>query len=279
MNVSLQDGIMDTIGESGMIPGGYSRGDHFLPYLLNFQKVSAGDILPVRFKRRLTSKFVMSEEVFLSLLPLLEESFHLITHSEEIFRTLNFRYFDTKDFRYYLDHINGKYSRIKIRLRKGGAGGPDELEIWSRQNKGSMVKNRIPVFDPSAGFISNLIPAHCIAEVTVPELRPSLDIIYDRFSFLRNDSGERIIIDTGVSFFKPDSSIAELSLKNLIFAEVRRKRKQKSIFESALRNKNIRKTGLSKYCLGIAKTEPWLKSNTCKPVLRIIEKLLNQVYV
>ena len=265
--------------ESGKLTFPGSRENRILPLLAGFPEFNPEDLFPARFKRRYSSKYIISHEVFEGLLPELEKNFNLVGSPREKFRTMIFRYFDTVDFRFYLDHVNGKNSRMKIRLRKGVEDEPDELEIWSRLNKGSMIKDRIPVNVPWPELHGNIIPAHYFEGGTVPELHASLDIVFDRFSFLRNDSGERIIVDTGISFFKPDSSIAECSFKNLIFAEVRRKRKQESIFESALKKENIRNTGFSKYCLGIATIEPGLKSNACKPAFRIIENLLNQAYV
>jgi hypothetical protein len=247
--------------------------------LSGFPLISSGEQDPIRFKRRYSEKYMISRVLFNQLLPGLAEHFGLFMLSGNKYQSVELTYYDTPDFRFFLDHVNGKYSRIKFRVRDQADTNSKVLEVYRRKNRGKIIKDRIIFTD----WQHDIKGTHCLepyfSDGLVPELFPVLNMKYERFSLLRNDFGERIIVDGSLEFNSPDYTLRDATFDHLIFLEVRRKREEKSLLQEMLKAGNVRTSNISKYCLGITRIRPGLKYNACKPVLRTIENINMESYV
>jgi hypothetical protein len=80
---------------------------------------------------------------------------------------------------------------------------------------------------------------------------------------------ERVTLDYGL-IFASDNKV--IPLEGLVFAEVKRLKKQPSFFADHLKQLGLRAFSVSKYCTGMALMREQLKSNSFKPLLTKLKK-------
>jgi hypothetical protein len=94
---------------------------------------------------------------------------------------------------------------------------------------------------------------------------------YYRLTFVNRNRSERVTLDFSISF---ENDYAEVDFPNLIFAEVKQNKFSLSTpFMKIMRQQNIRKGTISKYCLGVASLYPEMKINLFKEQILRIKKL------
>lgn len=277
----MNPGIIHTINS----PGGESSRSgrtpeccwvHFNPGYpdawAGFKRVSSGDLPPVRLRRRNTVKYIIPCDKLPEFLDTMKVDFSLVEREGEILRRTELQYFDTPVFSFYRDHINGKLNRIKIRSRRVNLENVHVLEVWKRKNKGEMVKKCYPADSLGGLILQRPKLGKYFPDSDTPELVPALDCRFDRLTFIRKDGRERITLDVGLTFMNPGDEDRVISFSEVAILEVRRKKYVKSFLSQWLKTTGFRKSNISKYCLGISRIYPGLKSNTYKSVLRNIEK-------
>jgi hypothetical protein len=133
---------------------------------------------------------------------------------------------------------NRKRTR-KTRLQLGNS--PD----WNSSNLGKLIHSLIP-------FEENL--------------NPVLDIWYTRTTLVKKDLSERITLDQGL-FFQDGALVHKLP--ELMIAEVKQGSfSTDSPFKKMLKYQEVYPTSFSKYCVGMILTNPNIKHNRYKPVMR-----------
>ena len=102
---------------------------------------------------------------------------------------------------------------------------------------------------------------------------PQIENHFYRITLINKEMTERITIDTNLEFHNFITDKA-LSLDNIGIIEWKRDgHNGKSGFEDILRSLKIQPSGFSKYCIGMAVTNPELRQNRLKPKLRMIKRL------
>jgi hypothetical protein len=181
-------------------------------------------------------------------------------------------YFDTEDFRLYMEHHKGKPNRYKIRSRKYVDSNLHFFEIKFKNNKGRTIKGRIKlpeieqaIHGKSEEFLNSRtnIPANI--------LLPKLWTNCSRITLVNKYSKERLTLDIGLNF-KNDQHIKHLP--NLVIAEVKQEKATYSPFIKLMRQKGIKEGSISKYCFGVIFLYDQIKRNNFKPNLLTINKIM-----
>ena len=182
-------------------------------------------------------------------------------------------YYDTRDTDMFYQHQRGKKTRQKVRIRQYEAGeAPPFLEIKSKNNKGRTKKKRVAMEE---GPILNKYNDFLLANSDYPcdILNPCIENHFYRITLVNRDMTERITIDTGLEFHNLQND-NRLSLDNIGIIEWKRDGQSPvSGLQTILRDLRIGESGFSKYCIGMAITDPSLRQNKIKKRLRYIQKL------
>jgi hypothetical protein len=247
--------------------------------LTGFSSTTLEGLEIVKLLKRFDTKYQFHRDHLAKVLDFLSGYYEIL----EIDNRRSFRYksiyFDTDDFLFYHQHHNKSYDRYKIRYRKYIDSNLSFIEIKQKNNRKKTVKNRLAINGDFNGaefteeirsFISdNISLTH---KDIIGNLSPKLIVEFDRITFADRNSGERLTIDSNLTFTGKNSSTGEIS--NLIIAEIKREsRTLNQRFFQFLKTMSIYPTKFSKYCLGLAMTEKNLKYNRFKKYILEINKL------
>ncbi len=179
-------------------------------------------------------------------------------------------YYDSADFRLYLDHHNGYVNRIKVRQRRYETTGDCFFEIKRKINETRTEKKRVKI--PALHYSLSVAEQQMIQ---YPHLRgqPAAFKLCNRFNRITlcdADAAERVTIDTGISMEVEGKS---QSLESIALIEVKQRHTSRaSPCIARLRQMHVVSTTFSKYAVGAALLYAGLKHNNFKPVLNNILK-------
>jgi hypothetical protein len=245
--------------------------------LQEFDPIGMGDIDCVRLMNRVETKYIVPSREINTLLESLCRNYHILeSRKSRVFR-YSTTYFDTNEYLFYNQHIRGQLSRYKIRYRKYEFTGESFLEIKKKTNKGRTLKWRTPnhfsenCFDEGAKLLlSEYSP------VNAGFLKPVLLSRFSRITLVNTEFKERITIDYDISFSelnKADKAVMPF----VAIVELKKDgHNQSGPFISTVRNMNIHPSGFSKYCIGNALLNGYLKKNILKPKILSLIKIKNE---
>jgi hypothetical protein len=246
--------------------------DHFTDLLADIDPISLQSLDRVKLLNRVDTKFVLRDWQLLDILQqVMDDYFVLDTTHDRInrYRTL---YFDTPDLALYAQHHNDVRIRHKVRCRRYMDSGINFLEVKCKTDQQRTIKNRLQIpkmiselDDQSLAFVAE----HC------PEFVDRLTAViwnsFGRITLVSKYRQERLTLDID---YRHSWQGDEGSLPGIAIAEVKQ---HKFTFESdflqKLRPMNIRRTGFSKYCTGIADLYPQVKNNRFKRRFLMLERL------
>jgi hypothetical protein len=104
-------------------------------------------------------------------------------------------------------------------------------------------------------------------------LQESLLVNYQRISLKHKQINERITLDFNLTF---SGNLKKTLLNDIVIVEIKQEKIIKSFAMEILRSFNKRSISMSKYCYGILSTDPSIKHNNFKPLLKNIHKLIIQ---
>ena len=237
----------------------------------SFLPISLSEMDGVKLMNRTDTKFAFSY----SKLPLLLEKiapFYQMLHIHgKAFQKYKSLYYDTRDFKFYLDHHNQRVNRNKIRFREYVGSDLTFLEIKLKTNKKKTIKKRIRV--DSATNVLNTNHKSYIKKI----IGNDIDVVakqwinFNRMTLVHKKKKERLTIDTSLSFKNNHQSG---DFKEIIIAEVKQERMSRSSdFITAAKELSILPFRLSKYCMSTLFLNPNLKNNRFKEKILYIEKL------
>ncbi len=185
------------------------------------------------------------------------------------YRTL---YFDTSDLAMYRRHHMGARNRYKVRSRQYVESHATFLEVKHKTSKQHTVKSRLPTSELITGmnqctleFLRDKCPYNAI------ELVPTLWNTYTRITLVSKNHCERVTLDINVAFAWQGQ---KMGLPAIVIAEVKRDGSlHDSDFIKFMRQMGIRKTGFSKYCVGVSLLYPGIKYNRFRAAHRLIQRL------
>jgi len=223
--------------------------------LENFNPISLTDILQIELLNRRDSKYVFGLHKLIPMLQKLRKYYSVLTIDG--LRLFNYEsmYFDTADFSLYNAHHNGKLNRYKIRYRRYVDTDTCFFEVKFKTNKGRTIKTRIQDL-----FINTNLEGKSIAFI-------------EENTLASVERQERFTIDLSLDYFNFQDYN---NVPNLVIAEIKQDRiSLNSPVFKVFKELRIKPMGMSKYCIGIVKSFPNLKSNRFKPKVLMLNKIAN----
>lgn len=240
----------------------------FSIYLLN-------DLPNEDLMKRFDKKYVFHSSLLPEILESIHENYLVLCVNHSKIHEYENVYFDTTDFKMYLNHHNKKLNRYKVRLRKYNDTNVYFLEIKFKNNKSRTLKNRI-LADESID-LNNQSVDDFIKEYTPYEndyLEKSIHTKFNRISLANKSFTERVTIDSNLRlYFKSKSK----QLDELVICEIKKtNKKEQSFLEEILFRKRIHPMSVSKYCLGNYFLNEHVKHNLYKEKVILLHKILNK---
>jgi len=232
----------------------------------------------VKFMNRVDTKYLFPVTKLQPLLLNISDDYRIleIDHLREFsYKTI---YFDTPEYFFFKQHVTGKLSRFKVRVRTYETNGLTFLEVKHKSNKGRTSKTRIKrdngdQYDDqkSQNFLQELI------SVDAQLLKPVITTGFTRITLVNISSSERITLDYNLSYNNLKGNRTELPF--LAIAEIKRdKSVGHSQFVQQIKKLGIHQTGFSKYCVGMALLYDVPKQNNLKPKLLLLNKIKDEYY-
>jgi hypothetical protein len=242
-------------------------------FLRQMKSVSLNQISSIKLMDRLDTKYILSFSRLSGILKKVSDAYCI--QEIDTIRVASYEtiYYDNPSMNFFHNHVNGKLNRCKVRKREYLDSNLIFLEVKSKTNKGKTIKKRVRAEDNSAQFNEEAFQlVQKYANVNLFLLFPILKNQFKRITFINPEMTERVTIDFNLSYLKT-GAVESVSLPNLAIIEIKQEKFSDSTIRNVLYTERIRKSGISKYCLGVALTEPGEKLNRMKRKLRQIQKI------
>jgi hypothetical protein len=244
--------------------------------LKGFEPVGLDEMGSVRYMNRIDTKYLFSVSKLPRLLMNIQSEYRAL----EIEKMRRFRYktvyFDTPDLRFYTQHVTGKLNRSKVRIRTYESNGLTFLEVKQKSNKGRTCKSRLEKepgdmnhIEQSRLFLNELISSDA------NNLKAVINTGFTRITLVSFRESERITIDYDLKWNNLKGET--VSMPFLAIAEIKSdKSTSQSPFFSQLKQLGIRRSGFSKYAMGMAMVNGAPKQNNLKPKILLIKKIRDE---
>lgn len=244
------------------------------PSVINsFDTISLEDMGKVRLMNRVDTKYVTDTETVMKLLKAIAPHYRVQQIDGRSIMPYYTRYYDTPDTMMFYEHQRGKKTRQKVRVRQyEECDTPPFVEIKSKNNKGRSSKKRTAIENredimPYFDFLSR----H--TQYAPESLVPQLENHFYRITLVDKNLTERVTIDTDLEFHSLTTD-ARVGMGNVGIIERKRDgRCGATLFDRVLNELRVRPAGFSKYCIGMAVTNPGLRQNRLKRKLRMINRI------
>lgn len=244
---------------------------HFLP-------ISLKQMDTVKLMNRTDTKFLLNKRILPDLL--LEASLYYKVLEIENKRMMSYssNYFDTEEYTMYHAHHNGKLNRFKIRWREYVDSNLAFLEVKFKNNKGRTIKSRINHTINGGGFP---VEEKYFIEKNTPfaakDLVTTLKNSFFRITLVGNETKERITIDFNLLY---ENNKQQYNISDLVIVEVKQEKYSlNSNFVKLLRERGVKPTGMSKYCIGTALLHNDVKTNLFKPKIIQLNKISEEANI
>lgn len=182
-------------------------------------------------------------------------------------------YFDDAERSAYFDHHKGRRIRCKVRMRKYVDADLCFVEVKLKHKRGMTIKERLRRSVEMYGTMDDEAKQFVAASYRDlyrrdfnPELRPTLEMRYQRVTLVAKQGGERVTIDTGIVF--AGASGSQTIDGDLILVEVK-SGNANGIADKILRRLHQHPTNTcSKYCVAMAALNEVSKTNKFLVALR-----------
>lgn len=228
----------------------------------------------VKLMNRTDTKFTFNIYLFAEILDVIKNDYQVLVINNKHISRYQTLYYDTRDFALYTKHHNGELNRYKIRHRTYVDTNTGYLEVKFKSNKGRTIKERIkerevPVTwkENCGNFLNQKLP------FSYQSLVPKIWVNYSRICLVNKHAPERVTIDLNLEFIQ-DSN--RKSLGQLVIAEVKQDKRNRSPFLAAMKKFHIRPGSISKYCMGVALLMHDVKKNNFKERLNNIKNIINE---
>ena len=178
-------------------------------------------------------------------------------------------YFDSPDLALFRAHKQGRRQRYKVRTRSYLDSGESLFEVKLKGGRGETVKERLPyrfedrdhISAPAEDFLQDTL--HEPYDVSPPKLAVSLTTRYSRATFVDVLDGARLTCDIDLAC----TANAETAHgPDLILVESKSTGSGRA--DEVLARMGVRPESVSKYCIGIALTNPHVPANKWNRMLR-----------
>ena len=242
--------------------------------LAGFSPITLAEMGGVALQDRTDTKFLLHERDLYEALSRLSQAYRVLDIDGVRLNHYRTLYFDTPDFVLYRQHHAGRRERYKVRSRSYLDSHLSFLEVKHKISCNRTVKSRVATddlliqFTPEAGdFLRDRLP------LDPDGLEPKLWNEYTRVTLVSKTRVERVTLDLNLSFTDGERTV---SLPGVVIAEVKQAGVDRgSDFMRRMRALSVRPTGFSKYCAGVAMTQPAIKHNRLNPQLRLVDQLIH----
>jgi hypothetical protein len=242
--------------------------------LNTFDSINLKEMDSVKLMNRTDTKYIFNTHVFPAVLKKLSRYYRVLEIKGTRICNYETLYYDTENFDLYMKHHNGNLNRYKIRCRKYVESDLYYFEIKFKNNKSRTIKTRIRL--DSLDYDLNEKAKEFLAKNTnirTDNLKPVCWVNYSRITLVSKNMQERLTLDIGLTLKVGET---EKKYDLLTIAELKQdKTSNKSPFSKIMGEFKIRKSSLSKYCLGVTQLFPEVKQNNFKPKLLTLNKILN----
>ena len=247
---------------------------NFKSILNQIDPISLEEMDVIKLMNRQDTKYVFNQAQLPAILSKLKEHYRVLEIDGLREMTYGNVYFDTKDFRFYNLHHNGKLNRYKIRNRAYVESDLAFCELKFKSNKKRTEKQRTRIEklekemnDETASFLQDIAP------VPTSELLPKLFMDFNRITLAHKGFEDRCTIDFNLRAYNDSNSF---EFENVVIAEIKQQKfSAASAFNQILKSEKIYPMGFSKYCIGMANVYPELKRNRFKPKLLKLKKIMH----
>lgn len=237
-----------------------------------YDRISLEEMKDVRLMNRIDTKYVTTVPVLIEILKRAKPNYYAQFIDGECMMPYYTLYYDTEDTDMYIQHLRGRKRRQKIRIRKYEATNISFLEVKNKNNKGRTKKKRTEYLTPNEDVFTAFITEH--GNYPVDALLQMIENRFTRLTLVNKNKTERLTIDTNLRFHNLVTQ-QTCRLDDLVIIELKRDGNTHSPILEVLRELRVQPAKFSKYCMGMAITNPKLKNNRFKPRLRYVEKLCN----
>ena len=222
---------------------------------------------------RIDNKYVVPRSVMDQIAPALADQFDVLEIGGRRTFTYDTRYFDDAARSAYYEHHQGVRQGFKVRARRYVEANLSYLEVKLKGLRGMTVKHRlaldeIPTTQLNAaayGFARNTYADHYGKDFDY-DLRAALDIGYQRITLVAKSGGERMTLDTGLSF---RNNRTVLDVGQEVFIVETKSALGRGFSDKLLRAEHVRPSKrCSKYCIGVAVLGDVTRFNHFLPVMR-----------
>jgi hypothetical protein len=238
-----------------------------------FRPVFLNEMQGSELQNRMDFKFVFHCSKLESILAAMKEHYKVLEINGVRIQHYETLYFDTPEHALYMAHHNQRGNRMKIRIRHYSSNQLCFAEVKSKLNTGRTVKKRYPLENMQQPLPANVlsgITATCGVEYG--QLRPGVLINFDRITFVALNGTERLTLDLNLEMREGDHSRL---LPELVIAELKLYKKEKSVFSEIMQDLRIRPWGVSKYCLAVSLLNQSVRRNNFKPIHNYLQKIQN----
>lgn len=230
----------------------------------------------VKLQNRTDTKFVFEADLLPAILNEIKAFYSILEIKKKRTNSYKTLYYDTKELQSYIQHHNGKANRIKVRYRKYIESDLNYLEVKFKNNKSRTIKARTKTKDIEtelSDFSKQFVLDNSYSFYGDNEIIPVLWNSFTRLTLVHKTDNERLTIDLNLGF-KSFLDNREENIPHIIIAEVKQeKASSNSDFIKVIRTHHVRKSRMSKYCIGTALLYKELKQNNFKERILKIKKL------
>ena len=243
----------------------------------DFRSVSLEEMGKVKLMNRVDTKFVTTIDRLEQLLMLAQGSYAIQKIEGKQVMPYTTLYYDTDDCHMFAEHHRGRKNRQKIRIRRYESSGICFLEVKRKNNKGRTDKKRMQVNVRMPDLDLYIYRTFLLQKSRYGsrKLIPQLSNSFNRITLVNNAMTERLTIDLNLRFYNEQTNI-KTDMGPLVIIEVKRDGQTYSPVLDMLKQLRIHQSGFSKYCIGMALTNPQLKHNRLKERLHYVAKLSQQ---
>jgi len=247
--------------------------EHTLQTLSTLDPISLSEMDSVALMNRTDTKFIFRFDKLESYLNHISPYYKVLEVNGKRSSRYETLYFDTPEFRMYMDHHRRKSNRYKVRHRIYVDSNQHYFEIKFKNNKGRTIKSRIKrkeISETITGKAAVLLKEK--TNLSAENLFPKLWSNCSRITLVNRFSKERLTLDIDLQF-KNDKT--EKNFSNIVIAEVKQEKFSLSPFIKLMREEKVREGSISKYCFGVLFLYDQIKRNNFKTNLHTINKINN----
>lgn len=245
--------------------------ERFLEIIQDYEPISLSEMDAVKLLNRTDLKFVFHKDKLATILLSTQDSYRNLVISGRFFTDYETHYFDTENYKFYIDHHNKRSNRFKVRMRSYVNSDLHFFEIKHKTNKNRTIKSRIKIekqTDTIEGNCAKLMET-CTG-ISPQLLHRAIQVNCRRITLVNKGLTERVTIDFDLTYL---TNHQEYTYPDMIIVEIKQDKTQKSDFLKILKQHHLREISLSKYCFGIANYIQGVKKNNFKPQIHYVSKI------